>query len=72
MNFSIRFEDTPEQKRNIVPRQRRLGYPPVTPNACLRDTVSCAVFDYIWIEVRLTELKLWKMFWIIRHETYIA
>ncbi|XP_064616830.1 protein FAM149B1-like isoform X2 [Liolophura sinensis] len=44
------FEDALEQKRNIIPRRRRLGFPPVTPNACLRDTVSCAVFDYIWIE----------------------
>ena len=31
---------------------RHLGVPPVTPIACVRDTVCSQVFDQIWAEVR--------------------
>ena len=30
----------------------RLGYPPVTPNACARDAMTSQIFDQIWGEVR--------------------
>jgi hypothetical protein len=31
-------------------RHHRLGIPPVTPNACVRDTVYSQIFDQIWAE----------------------
>ena len=30
---------------------KRQGLPPITPNACVRDTVGSQVFDLIWAEV---------------------
>ena len=30
---------------------KRRGLPPITPNACVRDTVGSQVFDLIWAEV---------------------
>ncbi|XP_077999146.1 protein FAM149B1-like [Glandiceps talaboti] len=40
-----------EQKKYHAPRRRRLGFPPITPNACLQDTIACQVFDSVWSEV---------------------
>lgn len=34
-------------------RQQRRGYPPVTPNACAKDTVVSQMFDQVWGEVVL-------------------
>ena len=30
---------------------KRRGLPPITPNACVKDTVGSQVFDLIWAEV---------------------
>lgn len=30
---------------------KRRGLPPVTPNACVKDTVGSQVFDLVWAEV---------------------
>ncbi|XP_074648278.1 protein FAM149A-like isoform X2 [Tubulanus polymorphus] len=32
-------------------RYLRKGYPPLTPNACLRDSVSNTTFDFAWSEI---------------------
>ena len=39
-------------------QRRRHLLPPVTPNACVRDTVSSQVFDQLWTEVRTSKLPL--------------
>jgi len=44
-----------EDKRYHVPRRRRLGFPPVTPNACVRDAVLHQLFDEVWLRL-VTEL----------------
>ena len=31
--------------------KRSTGFPPVTPNACVKDTVRSLLFDQIWSEV---------------------
>jgi len=41
-------EDDENSKRYHVPRRRRLGFPPITPNACVRDAVLHQVFDNVW------------------------
>lgn len=33
---------------------KRRGLPPVTPNACVKDTVGSQVFDLVWAEVSCT------------------
>ncbi|XP_070545257.1 protein FAM149A-like isoform X2 [Ptychodera flava] len=46
-----RDDDGFEQKKYHTPRRRRQGFPPITPNACLQDSISCQVFDSLWNEV---------------------
>ncbi|BFZ03308.1 hypothetical protein BsWGS_06347 [Bradybaena similaris] len=45
------YEDNMEYKKQITPRQRRVGYPPITPNACVKDSVMSGVFDHVWQEI---------------------
>ena len=45
-------ESNDRSKFHKYRRHRRLGYPPVTPNACAKDTVVSQLFDQIWGEVR--------------------
>ncbi|KAH9519988.1 hypothetical protein Btru_071418 [Bulinus truncatus] len=45
------YEDYIENKKQITPRRRRVGYPPVTPIACVKDSVTSAAFDHIWQEI---------------------
>ncbi|CAG5133294.1 unnamed protein product, partial [Candidula unifasciata] len=45
------YEDNMEYKKQITPRQRRVGYPPVTPSACVKDSVLSGVFDHVWQEI---------------------
>ena len=32
---------------------KRRGLPPITPNACVKDTVGSQVFDLVWVEVSI-------------------
>jgi len=32
---------------------KRRGLPPITPNACVKDTVGSQVFDLVWAEVNI-------------------
>ena len=45
------YEDTSDSKKQLTPRRRRFDYPPITPNACLKDTVASSAFDCLWQEV---------------------
>ncbi|GFS18715.1 protein FAM149B1-like [Elysia marginata] len=45
------YEDNLEHKQQITPRRRRVGFPPVTPNACVKDSVTSGAFDHIWQEI---------------------
>ncbi|KAK7507201.1 hypothetical protein BaRGS_00001136 [Batillaria attramentaria] len=45
------YEDNMEHKKQITPRRRRVGYPPITPNACVKDSVSSGAFDSMWHEI---------------------
>ena len=48
----VYFRDEEEHsKKYHVPRRRRLGFPPITPNACVRDAVLQQVFDTTWSHV---------------------
>ncbi|XP_041362202.1 primary cilium assembly protein FAM149B1-like isoform X2 [Gigantopelta aegis] len=52
--IAIDYKDIHEDldnKKQITPRRRRIGYPPITPNACLKDSVTSAVFDFMWQEI---------------------
>ncbi|XP_039261327.1 uncharacterized protein LOC120337565 [Styela clava] len=50
--YDIREMDEDETaKRYHVPRRRRLGYPPITPNACVRDAVINQLFDLTWVKL---------------------
>ena len=45
------YEDNMEHKKQITPRRRRVGFPPITPNACVKDSVASGAFDSVWCEV---------------------
>lgn len=45
------YDETSEQKKQITPRRHKVGYPPITPNACVKDSVLSSVFDSIWQEI---------------------
>lgn len=45
------YDESSEQKKQITPRRHRVGYPPITPNACVKDSVLSSVFDSIWQEI---------------------
>ncbi|KAK3592426.1 hypothetical protein CHS0354_036056 [Potamilus streckersoni] len=45
------YEDSSDQKMQLTPRRRRVGYPPITPNASLKDSVASSAFDSLWQEI---------------------
>ena len=44
-------DEDEHSKKYHVPRRRRLGFPPITPNACVRDTVLHQIFDSTWYHI---------------------
>jgi len=66
-------DEEEHSKKYHVPRRRRLGFPPITPNACVRDAVLQQIFDRTWNHVifclsgptdtkptPLLKVKFWK------------
>uniref|UniRef100_A0A2C9L8K9 DUF3719 domain-containing protein n=1 Tax=Biomphalaria glabrata TaxID=6526 RepID=A0A2C9L8K9_BIOGL len=51
VDYKNNYDDFTEFKKQITPRRRRVGYPPVTPIACVKDSVTSAAFDHIWQEI---------------------
>lgn len=50
--FMLFHRDDEENHRKYhVPRRRRLGFPPITPNACVRDSVLQQIFDLLWSRI---------------------
>ncbi|XP_062594433.1 protein FAM149B1-like isoform X4 [Saccostrea cucullata] len=45
------YEDSSHDKKQLTPRRRRVGYPPITPNASIKDSVISSAFDNIWQEI---------------------
>ena len=55
----FRYEDShSDTKKQLTPRRRRPHYPPITPNACLKDSAASSAFDCMWQEVRKLSKKL--------------
>ncbi|XP_022090530.1 protein FAM149B1-like isoform X2 [Acanthaster planci] len=56
-------EDSHEQKRYHAPR--RTGFPPLTPNACVQNSIYSQCFDVMWTEVvgwmRLLLTRHWEL-----------
>ena len=50
-NFCCSDDDA---KTNVT-RLKHSGMPPVTPQACVKDNITGAAFDFIWAEVSLGE-----------------
>lgn len=50
LSFSLSSGDESETHRRSK-LKRSTGLPPVTPNACVKDTVRSLLFDQIWSEV---------------------
>ncbi|ESO87117.1 hypothetical protein LOTGIDRAFT_229276 [Lottia gigantea] len=46
-----RIEDNVEPKLTVLPSRRRVGYPPITPNACITNSVMTRLFDTLWKDV---------------------
>lgn len=45
----IRDDENLEQKSpHLAQKKVKHGIPPVSPNACIRDTVAAEVFDHVW------------------------
>nr|XP_022314171.1 protein FAM149B1-like isoform X4 [Crassostrea virginica] len=45
------YEESSNDKKQLTPRRRRIGYPPITPNASIKDSVISSAFDSIWQEI---------------------
>ncbi|XP_052768509.1 protein FAM149B1-like isoform X2 [Mya arenaria] len=45
------YEEHSDHKKQLTPRRRRVAYPPVTPNACFKDSVASSAFDCMWHEI---------------------
>ncbi|XP_048759814.1 protein FAM149B1-like isoform X2 [Ostrea edulis] len=45
------YEESSNDKKQLTPRRRRVGYPPITPNASIKDSVISSAFDNIWQEI---------------------
>ncbi|GFO38388.1 protein fam149b1-like, partial [Plakobranchus ocellatus] len=56
------YEDNLEHKQQITPRRRRVGFPPITPNACVKDSVTSGAFDHIWQEIMSWMRQLLKRY----------
>lgn len=54
------YEDHHENKKQLTPRRRRVAYPPITPNACFKDSVASAAFDCMWQEVSCVNIDLFS------------
>ncbi|XP_038061106.1 protein FAM149B1-like isoform X2 [Patiria miniata] len=56
-------EDSHEQKRYHAPRRK--GFPPLTPNACVQNSIYSQCFDVMWTEVvgwmRLLLARHWEL-----------
>ena len=59
------YDESSEQKKQITPRRHRVGYPPITPNACVKDSVLSSVFDSIWQEIIAWNRNLNKKYSIL-------
>lgn len=74
------IEEEDSVKRYHVPRRRRLGYPPITPNACVRDAVINQLFDNAWVKLisclkkvkvrNETPKTISKSFWKVLFDSY--
>ncbi|XP_064630580.1 protein FAM149B1-like isoform X2 [Lineus longissimus] len=49
-------------RRHYHPRVTKKGFPPLTPNACLRDSVSSMTFDIAWSEIVSWMRDILRMF----------
>lgn len=45
------YDESSNDKKQLTPRRRRVGYPPITPNASIKDSVISSAFDAIWQEI---------------------
>lgn len=55
-NPLFRYEESSNDKKQLTPRRRRVGYPPITPNASIKDSVISSAFDAIWQEVKSVDV----------------
>ncbi|KAL8207353.1 UNVERIFIED_CONTAM: hypothetical protein K2H54_055033 [Gekko kuhli] len=63
-NKELDDESVEQKKSQLAQKRSKRGIPPVSPNACIKDTVTAEIFDHVWkslIEV-LEELirKNWE------------
>ncbi|KAK3089222.1 hypothetical protein FSP39_001872 [Pinctada imbricata] len=52
--IAIEFKDIYEDytdKKQLTPRRRKFGYPPITPNLSIKDSVISSAFDSLWQEI---------------------
>lgn len=52
----FRYDESSNDKKQLTPRRRRVGYPPITPNASIKDSVISSAFDAIWQEVKSVDV----------------
>ncbi|XP_020657858.3 protein FAM149A isoform X2 [Pogona vitticeps] len=57
-------DESLEQKSSYLAQKRiKHGIPPVSPNACIRDTVAAEVFDHVWKNVIRVLEELIRKHW---------
>ncbi|XP_074848993.1 protein FAM149A isoform X2 [Carettochelys insculpta] len=47
-NKELDDESLEQKKTHLVRKRNKCGIPPVSPNACIKDTVAAEIFDCVW------------------------
>lgn len=65
VDYPDRLDFVPDRWRSSVgsSHHHRTGYPPITPLACIRDSIASATFDYTWTEVLTWMRSLLNMYY---------
>lgn len=65
VDYPDRMDNVPDRWRPSLSssQHHRTGYPPITPLACVRDSIASATFDYTWTEVLTWMRSLLNMYY---------
>ncbi|XP_053108534.1 protein FAM149A isoform X2 [Hemicordylus capensis] len=62
-NKDLDDESLEQKKSPFAQKRTKYGIPPVSPNACIKDTVAAEVFDHVWKNVIGVLEELIRKYW---------